>query len=277
MKVGLIDVDSKLPNLALMKLKRFYPGAELTGSLFANKYDRIYASSVFDFSNKSHIPKKSICGGTGFNVKSTLPREIERCQPDYSLYPDCDFSYQRFTVGCIRKCPFCVAWKMTKFRDDKILKLNPKGKYIYLLDNNFFASKKWAYNINWLIGLRQPVQFEGIDIRLMNDEMMYYLLKIPVKNQTYHSAWDNPREKVDQKITELIPKNKRYKFMFYVLIGYWSSHEENLHRVLKLKSLGVIPFVMPWDKDNEYQAGFARWVNHMATFNSCTWEEYKYK
>lgn len=275
MKIGLIDVDSKLPNLALMKLKRYYPNAELTGSLLSKKYDRIYASAIFDYSNKSHVPKVAVRGGTGFDIRSKLLPEIESCQPDYSLYPDCNFSYQRFTVGCVRKCPFCVAWKMTKFQDIDRMNLNQKGKWIYLLDNNFFASENWKENIKYLINLKQPVQFEGIDIRLMNSEMMHYLLKIKVKNQTYHTAWDNPREKVDLKIIELIPESKRRKFMFYVLIGYWSTKKEDLYRVMKLDELNVLPFVMPFDKFNTYQKRFANWVNKKSVFYSTKWEDFK--
>jgi hypothetical protein len=47
-------------------------------------------------------------GGTGFDIKSKLPSEIENENYDWSLYPDCDFSIVWFSTGCIRNCPFCV-------------------------------------------------------------------------------------------------------------------------------------------------------------------------
>ena len=45
---------------------------------------------------------KVIRGGTGYNVKSRLPEEIDRLQPDYSIYPHIpsDYAYGFLTRGC---------------------------------------------------------------------------------------------------------------------------------------------------------------------------------
>jgi hypothetical protein len=67
---------------------------------------------------------------------------------------------------------------------------------------------------------------------------------------------------------------KAYKLMFYVLIGFDSTPEEDLYRVELLRSLKVDPFVMPFDKSNDYQRMFARWVNMKAVFKSVSWEDY---
>ena len=52
MNIGLIDVDSKIPNLALMKISAWHKAqgdsVEWYGGLFDNP-DRIYASKVFTF------------------------------------------------------------------------------------------------------------------------------------------------------------------------------------------------------------------------------------
>lgn len=61
----------------------------------------------------------------------------------------------------------------------------------------------------------------------------------------------------------------------YVLIGFNTSESQDLYRVLILKSLGIDPFVMPFDKSDLYQKSFARWVNHKAIFNKVKWENYK--
>ena len=42
----------------------------------------------------------------------------------------------------------------------------------------------------------------------------------------------------------------------------------------KLRELGVSPFVMPFNKSDNYQKRFARWVNHKAIFKSTKWEDY---
>ena len=51
MKIGLYDVDSKIPNLALMKLSAWHKQqgdkTELFFPLMSNSYDKVYASQVF--------------------------------------------------------------------------------------------------------------------------------------------------------------------------------------------------------------------------------------
>ena len=66
------------------------------------------------------------------------------------------------------------------------------------------------------------------------------------------------------------------KISCYVLIGYWSTPEEDMMRIEKLRSLGINPFVMPYDKKEKYQKNFARWVNRKAVFKSTKWKDYKY-
>ena len=74
--------------------------------------DIFYESKIFTFSpDYRYYPVGAtiIRGGTGIEVKSKLPDAIEQVTDlDYSLYPDCDYSIQFMSRGCIRKCPFCV-------------------------------------------------------------------------------------------------------------------------------------------------------------------------
>ena len=51
MRIGLVDVDSKIPNLALMKLSAHHKarGDSVEFHMPLAHYDRIYASKVFDF------------------------------------------------------------------------------------------------------------------------------------------------------------------------------------------------------------------------------------
>jgi hypothetical protein len=282
MKVGLIDVDSKMPNLALMKIKTFYPKAEWAYPLNYNSFDKIYVSSIFNFSDKSWIPKNCVRGGTGFDIKSKLPREIDECQPDYSIYLNNNVSLQRYSTGCIRDCKFCVVRKKEgTIKPAKPLNLNPNGKWIHLLDNSFFANPEWKESIKHLIRCNQPVSFEGVDIRLLDEEKICYIKKLKIRPRTKYTvkcAWDDPKEDLAprfQWVGELInPKC----FTVYVLIGFQSTVDEDLYRVEKLRGLGFDPFVMPFDKFDSYQAAFARWVNHKAIFNTVKWPEYnRYK
>ncbi len=113
MRVGLFKADGKWANLALMKVSAWHKkrGDEIDNYIPSlGRYDKIYMSEIFDFS-KRRIPEGAEVGGSGFDLKKTLPDEIENCFPDYSLYPDCDYALGFTTRGCNRKCSFCIVPK----------------------------------------------------------------------------------------------------------------------------------------------------------------------
>ena len=57
---------------------------------------------------------------------------------------------------------------------------------------------------------------------------------------------------------------------------FWSTPEEDLMRVRHLwDDYGIDPYVMPYNKFDEYQRKFARWVNNKVLFKTRTWEEYQ--
>lgn len=280
MKIGLYNLEPKIENTAMMQVSQYYKqkgdNVEIYNPLFHNSYDKIYAFSIFNFTDKGYIKKDMIIGGTGFNISSKLSKEIENCDFDYSLFPNCKTSYVWFSRGCIRKCPFCVVWKKEGYIHSIDPKsLNPKGEYISIMDNNFFANLKWKEAINKLIELNLPVDFQsGIDVRIFNDKQGKALQKLKLYKQL-HIAWDNPKDDLKDKIELLKQYIKPYKIMCYVLIGYWSSQEEDLNRIEELTKLKIDPFVMPFNKFDKYQKDFARWVNHKAIFKSVEWKDYR--
>ena len=280
MKVGLIDVDSKIPNLALMKISNYH---KLKGDsvkwyrpLFDN-LDKLYLSKVFNFTpDYKYLPDCEIVkGGSGYDVKSKLELNIESTDPDYSIYPTCNYSIQFFSRGCIRNCPFCIVREKEGYINPvKPMRLNPKGKHIEILDNNFFANPEWKQASEQILEWNQPVNFHGVDARIMTEEHAYYLNQFKHLKQM-HIAWDNPKEDLLPKLKEITKHIKPYKLMCYVLIGYWSTKEEDLYRVEKLRKLKIDPFVMAYDKSDIYQKNFARWVNHKAIWRTVKWEDYK--
>jgi hypothetical protein len=286
MKIGIVLVDSLFPNLALMKISSYYKKqgdlVEIIAPLFSD-YDRIYASKIFNFTDDyqyfANFPNAEIIkGGSGYNVSTKLPLEIEDIKkPDYSLYPNCNYSLQFFSRGCLKEriCPFCIVkQKEGPIHAVEPLELNEKGKHIEVLDNNFFGNPEWKTAAEQLIKWGQPVNLHGVDVRIMTEEHAYYLNKMKHYKQI-HIAWDDPQINLVPKLQEVLTKIKPHKLMCYVLIGYWSTPEQDLYRVEKLRELKVDPFVMPFDKTDEYQRNFARWVNHKAIFKSVKWEDYR--
>lgn len=286
MKVRLVDVDSKIPNLALMKISAYHKSngddVDFYNPLF-DKPDLIYASKVFDFTDDYlYYPAdvELIRGGTGYDIALTLPDEIESQYPDYDLFR-CDFAIGFTTRGCIRKCPFCVVPK-------KEGAIRPVGDIydfwrgqdrLMLLDNNLTALPDQFERIcKQLIKERVRVDFsQGLDIRLITAEMAQLLSQIRLWKRI-HFAFDNiALEKQVRAGIKILTENgvSAHKLMFYVLIGFDSTPDEDLYRVEVLRGLGVDPFVMPYNKSDEYQKRFARWVNHKAIFKSVPWHEYK--
>jgi len=278
-KIGLIDIEPNIVNTALMQVSTYHKQkgdiVEWATPLTYHLYDKLYCSSLFDFTDKTQIPHHAVCGGTGFDLTTNLPKEVDNCDYDYSMYPACDYSILWFSRGCIRRCPFCVVWKKEgKIQPVEQKNLNPNGIYIKLQDNNFFASPKWRDAVEWLNNTGQKVEFSsGIDARILDDEQCRALQSLKIQGQI-HTAWDNPKDNIIPKLELLTKHIKPYRIMCYVLIGYWSTEEEDLHRVEALRNMAIDPFVMPYNKKDTYQRRFARWVNHKAIFKTVKWCDY---
>ena len=118
MNIGLVDVDNhNFPNLALMKISAFHKqkgdNVEWANALFG-EYDIVYKAKVFTFTVDEDVcynAKSIICGGTGYDMTSKLPAEIEHIYPDYELYNINDTAYGYLSRGCPRGCDFCIVGK----------------------------------------------------------------------------------------------------------------------------------------------------------------------
>lgn len=296
MKVCLIDVDSKIPNFALMKISAYHKNKGDIVKFYEPLFDYedcdiLYISKVFKFTKDIELiyplKAKVYKGGTGYDIKTKLPDEIENCgMLDYSIYPECDYSIVFTTRGCIRKCPFCIVpLKEGKIHNINQTNLNPNGKYIMILDNNFFAKNDWRDRLQVLKAYNHPLYFNsGIDLRILSEEMCEELKNCKIKQ--INCAWDNYKDKeiILPKLEMLSKFVKPYKILCYVLVGFENEEivETDIERVNTIWSYGVSPFVMgyinfedPNWKKNQSVKDFARWCNNRFIFKSSKWEEYK--
>lgn len=290
MKIGLQDIDGHhFPNFALMRLSAWHKEqgdiVEWANPLFG-EYDLIYKSKVFTFSPDDYTPWKCpvIKGGTGYDITSRLSLEVEQSKAmDYSLYPEYQFSLQFFSRGCIRKCPFCLARdKEGYITPVEPVQLNPKGKWIEVLDNNFFANSEWRSSIDYLLHQQQPVNLHGVDIRIMNEEQAFWLNKLRLKRNHVHIAWDLPDLDLTDKLSEVTQYIAPWKLTCYILVGYNSTIEQDLYRIQRCRDFKVTPFVMPYrDYENQTQPSqyckdLAQWVNKPMIFSKVTkFEDFK--
>ncbi len=292
--IGLVQVDGKFPNLALMQIGAYHKLRGDTvgwwdGPLF--EYDWVYASKIFNFSDMPQLPKKSSVGGTGINFWNRLPGEIADIDPSggWFLYPKWD-SHLGFTErGCRFKCAFCcVPQKEGKPQHNSSIEdllTNPKGgPRLTLLDDDFFGNPEWEARCDEIIKLKLRVNFsQGLNIRVITPAQAGYLSRISFWNTSFKYkqvtfAWDRYRDKkaIRKGFDICINAGIRpWQMQFFVLIGFDTTPDEDRERVETLRDWGADPFVMAYDRTDDYQRAFQRWVNHRAIFNSISFEDYR--
>lgn len=291
MKIALYDVDSKFPNLALMKLAQFHKNqGDIVESFFPlamASYDKIYASKVFDFSEGIYLdPERMEIGGTGVDLTKALSPEIESLRPDYSLYPHFEGNLGFTMRGCRFRCDFCVVPRKEgqPYSTHTIADLMVQDSdFLILLDNDPFGNPDWPDRFAEIRSRNLRVNFsQGINIRIITEEQADALSSVRFTNSSgkYHQAtfaWDRPRD--ERLILRGIERCKEagikpWQMQFFILIGFDSTHEENLHRVQMILDKGSDPYVMPYDKHDLYQSAFARWVNRRLC-KTVPWKDYR--
>lgn len=274
--VSILTPDSKRPNLAAMKISAFHKsiGDEVSLNFPLEKADFTYASLLF---NWTPDPFADDIGGPKYPL-SKLDPAIEAIRPDYSLYPGMDYSIGYTYRACPRLCDFCIVPKQGNLETHhSIWEFHePRFKKICLMNNNTLADLAWRETFQEILeeGLTL-VNADGFDARLITEEAAYYISHLKVDGYI-HTAWDFPEHEIEV-LTGLCNLKKAgvKNIMCYVLVGHSSTPKEDLDRVYILHGLGIDPFVMPFNKHDDYQKRFARWVNHKAIFKTVKWSEYK--
>jgi MoaA/NifB/PqqE/SkfB family radical SAM enzyme len=254
-------------------------------------YDRTYLSKVFTFSpdfihgfgNYGEIIK----GGTGFKMTNTLPSEIDKLCPDYSIYPKFKAAYGFLTRGCPNKCSWCVVpskeGNIQPYAD--IEEFLQDRKEAVLMDNNVLAHEHGLNQIEKIIRLGIKVDFnQGLDARIIaNDKSIAQLLS-KVKWSRYLRLACDTKSQIPYIEKALLNLNefgfKNYRVFVYVLV---KDIQDSFERIEFLKKKGCSPFAQPFrdfktnKEPNDEQKKFSRWVNHKAIFNSVEWSDYNTK
>ena len=288
MKIGLIDVDGhNFPNLALMKLSAWHKAQGDTVEWWWgwDHYDRIYMSKVFDETYTTDIPEpvngeEIVKGGTGYDLKGTLPNEVEHMMPDYSIYPKItkDTAFGFLTRGCPRGCHFCIVAEKEGRRSEKVADLSEwwnGQKNIKLLDPNLLACQEHMELLRQLERSGSWVDFtQGLDCRLLNEENISVINRIKLKE--IHFAWDYMKESEEvlkglKLYAKKATKKPHGKFgTVYCLTNFYTTMEEDLYRIYTLRDMGYSPYVMIYDKPNASREirFLQRWCNNHRIFRS---------
>jgi hypothetical protein len=291
-RIGLYDVDSTIPNLAIMKLSAYHKerGDEVVPYLpimDVSKFDKVYASTIFSDSDKSGLRSEMEVGGSAHDLHKNLPAEVEQCIPDYSFY-GYKHSIGFAMRGCRFRCAFCDVPKKEGGPKpgntiDEIW-TQRDSNFVVLLDNDFFGNPEWRDRIVEIQQLDLKVCFsQGLNIRIITDEQCKALASVRFWNlhmtrRQVYFAWDRFRDEklIDAGIDRVRAAGvKAWQMAFFVLIGFDTTPEQDYYRVMKIRNLGCDPYAMPYNKRDPYQKRFARWVNHRAIFKTVAWEDYR--
>ena len=306
-KILLVDVDSKIPNIALMKistyykeqgykveLKRlgysYYPKERNQALIDGSDYDTVFISIIFKIN-------KNVCriincdnvkiGGVGYSLTEELDEQIKGSEKDYSLYPDNKCSYGFITRGCIRNCYFCVVPK----KEGMIHKSNEvddivKHKKVIFLDNNILAYSKHLEILKELRDKKIRCQFnQGLDIRLLNEDNTKLLSELNYLGE-YIFAFDNIKDEelINSKLSlfkKYVPKDWKVK-MFLYCNPNMDIESDVVYRVKWCKENKVLPYFMRdetcWlDKNREFYIDLCAYCNQVSIFKKMSFEEFMRK
>jgi hypothetical protein len=310
----LVDFDSRIPNLALMKISAW---AKMHGdTVYLNddsiEPDYIWLSCIFTWNRQKaydalnlyriRFPNAVIShGGTGFDFelpfgdpkRTQLPVEIDAMKPDYSLYDD-DRVVGFTQRGCDRKCPWCVVP-----RKEGRIALNPYNplsewvpegfKKVLLLDNDLALAKREIHdrtlNDAMDMGLKISIT-QGYDIReIWKDPTRALQLAankpydLSFRHRMLYFSWDLPQyeKMVIAGIDALKSAGfKAYEMTCYVLVGFNTTHEQDMHRANVLRSMGVLTYIMPYNNviRDQNMLNLRRWANKRPLYKSMEFADY---
>lgn len=300
MRIGLIDVDGhNFPNLALMRISSYHKQRGDTVEWWQTDfihYDIVYMSKIFSDAYSPDVQEplnadRIIKGGTGYCItlgadgrenfdkskNNSLPPEIERCFPDYTIYPQFDFAVSMTSRGCPRGCNFCHVAAKEGRCSVKVANVSDfwcGQKEIRVLDPNITACRDKRDLMRQYRETGAIIDFtQGLDIRLLDDADIADINAMRLKN--IHFAWDNPQENLTEQFARYARSAKHKPHgaygAVYILVNYDSTIEQDLHRVYTLRDLGYDPYVMVYNKPQSprYARQLQRWCNNKMIFKSC--------
>ena len=317
MRIGLIDVDSHAkkkkwgatiyPNLALCKIAAYHKAngdsVEWYDPMFGGWYDKAYVSKVFNFTPDYQYPINAdeiVRGGTGYDITSQLPQDVDDMQPDYSIYPSVptDISYGFLTRGCPNKCKWCVVprkegniltyWDIERVANGR--------KKIVLMDNNILATGDYAkQQLQKIIDLDLRVDFnQAIDARLVTDEFASLLAQVKwLDNNRIRFGCDTHKQIEDcERAMEMITGyGFTGQYFLYTMLNddFDECYDRINHWWLRMRKVReqhegrqVYAYAQPFrDPDDparpipQWQKDMAGWVNKKAHFVAHSFEEFE--
>ena len=313
MTIGLLDSDGHArkkkwgatvyPNIALGKIARFHKqrGDNVEWAIPFTHYNILYKSKVFNFSPDDltcYDADRLVKGGTGYDITSRLPEEIDRLQPDYSIYPHipADTAYGFLTRGCPNKCKWCVVPRkegvIRPYMDVDEIAIEGRNKLV-LMDNNILACGDYAMEqLHKIIKRGYRIDFnQAMDARLVTDEYARLLAQVKWIDRRIRFGCDTTAQIQDcERAIELL-NSYGYKGEFFLYTMLNDNFNECYERITywwrrnrecrKNHTANIYPYAQPYrDPDNpnrpipQWQKDMAQWVNKHQIFQISSFEEF---
>jgi len=266
----LINIDSRIPNLALHKIALYHQqaGDEVFWDIPLIRVDKVYVSCVFDWNKDKCKQWEEVAeiGGSGYDLVRVLPDKIEDIKPKINL----GFT----TRGCIRKCPFCIVPRKEGYiraTGDIYDIWDGKSKEVVLLDNNILALPEHFKKIcSQIRESKIKVDFnQGLDHRLLTQDIIDELKTL--SHIEYRFAFDSPSYlPTVERAIKLLRENSINRCMWYVLVGYNTTFEEDLFRLNFLREHKQNAYVQRYKFERQY-IPLARWANQPFMFHALTY------
>ena len=263
--VALYDVDSLIPNVALMKLSAWHKGHGWRVVLCRQpehvSADRVLASVVFHCP-RSHSRMAVLrrlyadaiqWGGSGFSLRRTLPAEVEASFPDYALYGHDRYALGFLTRGCNCGCSFCLVprkeGRLRRSAGGFDAFVPPGQNNVMLLDNNLLAHPAVGEFLDEIIRRGYAVNFnQSLAISLLSEEVCGRLRQIDSRNArfTRHQIYFSCNSIADLRHFEdkraLLKSFGEDRVTVITLYAYNTRLSEEYARMRTLRRLRLIPF-----------------------------------
>lgn len=298
MKILLVEPNykTKFKNLGLMRILsmlkgkgnsvRFIKGIKKAGfnpdeiwitTLFTYQYREVlrtirfykkkYPKSIIRIGGMLASTRPDLFKNEGVIIHKGILPEAEEYSPDYSLYPDIDYSMSFITRGCVNKCGFCVVPKLEGkiyHRDNWLQDINTNFKKIIFLDNNWLALDKetWLKDVKKLRelkkkGINQMDFNQSLDCRFFTEEIAKELKGLPIRPMRF--SFDHMG--ADGKCQNAIKLSKKYRFSEIrvdVLYNWNDTIEDFYYRLKEICRAGGCSILMkfaPIDQINRDYVG----------------------
>jgi len=274
-----IDVELRRLNLP------YYPNRKKKAvEVDTEGYCAVFCSCVFE-GTKDFVRGEGITfGGTGVSLSLTLDAETEKCAPDYSIYPDCDYSIGFISRGCIRKCYFC---KVPEKEGELRQVANPsdiiKHKSVKFLDNNFLALPNHKAILNDLVIKNVKFEFsQGLDIRLLDEENSELLRRSNYSAEVSFAFDDLSEISIIEAKLKLLAWRKPWQVRFFTYIHPKMKPANFVRRIEWQRENGVLPYVMRdiacWGESiSDMATDLGAWCNQPGLFKNMDFAQFCHK